>query len=177
MSSKFLSISHLLRPGIYAHQALVGICAGELPARSFKDIVHCNINVKAHFRSATCLRIGHLSAGRRGNRLTLWQRRFPYRDERQSAGPSVDFGRATTGNVGAAFGAPRVGREVIMLRGVRPADGLRFGLCSLAAVIALVSIGTDPADARGRRKRHSGHHARVAAYNAPYAAIVVDANS
>jgi hypothetical protein len=28
----------------------------------------------------------------RGNRLTLWQRRFPYRDERQSAGPSVDFG-------------------------------------------------------------------------------------
>jgi D-alanyl-D-alanine carboxypeptidase len=58
-----------------------------------------------------------------------------------------------------------------MLRGIRPADGLRFGLCTLAAVVALVALGTDPADARGRRKRH------YAAYNPPYAAIVVDANS
>jgi D-alanyl-D-alanine carboxypeptidase len=63
-----------------------------------------------------------------------------------------------------------------MLRGIRPADGLRFGLCTLAAVVALVAVGTDPADARGRRKRHHVHHARVA-YSPPYAAIVVDANS
>ena len=34
-------------------------------------------------------------------------------------------------------------------------------------------ISTDPADARGRRKRHHG----ARAYNPPYAAIVVDANS
>jgi D-alanyl-D-alanine carboxypeptidase len=46
----------------------------------------------------------------------------------------------------------------------------------LAAVVALVAVGTDPADARSRRKRHHAHHARVA-YSPPYAAIVVDANS
>jgi D-alanyl-D-alanine carboxypeptidase len=63
-----------------------------------------------------------------------------------------------------------------MLRGIRPADGLRFGICALAAVVALVAVGTDPADARSRRKRHHAHHARVA-YSPPYAAIVVDANS
>ena len=59
-----------------------------------------------------------------------------------------------------------------MRRGVRPADGLRFGICALAAVVALVALGSDPADARGRRKRH-----HFAPYNPPYAAIVVDANS
>src|SRR5437763_12719006 len=66
-------------------------------------------------------------------------------------------------------------RTGIMLRAMRPADGLRFGICALAAILALVAVGSDPADARGRRWRH--HHARVAAYNPPYAAIVIDANS
>ncbi len=59
-----------------------------------------------------------------------------------------------------------------MLRVVRPTGGLRFGFCALAAVIALTAIGTDPADARGRRKRYKGP-----AYSPPYAALVVDANS
>jgi hypothetical protein len=59
-----------------------------------------------------------------------------------------------------------------MLRAIRPRDGLRFGLCTLAVVVALTAIGTDPADARGRRKRH-----KIIAYNPPYAALVVDANS
>ena len=58
-----------------------------------------------------------------------------------------------------------------MLRGIRPTHGLRFGICALVAVVGLVTIGLDPADARGRRKRD------YAAYNPPYAAIVVDANS
>src|ERR1700752_5116039 len=63
-----------------------------------------------------------------------------------------------------------------MLRGIRPADGLRFGLCTLAPGIGLAAVTTDPADARSRRgKRH--HHARVVAYTPPYADIVVDANS
>ena len=63
-----------------------------------------------------------------------------------------------------------------MLRGIRPANGLRFGLCTLAAVIGLAAVTTDPADARSRRgKRH--HHARVVAYTPPYADIVIDANS
>src|SRR5437868_4014918 len=66
-------------------------------------------------------------------------------------------------------------RTGIMLRAMRPADGLRFGICALAAILALVAVGSDPADARGRRWRH--HHARAAAYNPPYAAIVIDANS
>jgi D-alanyl-D-alanine carboxypeptidase len=65
-----------------------------------------------------------------------------------------------------------------MLRGIRPADGLRFGLCTLAAVVALTAVASDPAEARWRRgKRHHGHFARAAAYNPPYADIVVDANS
>jgi len=64
----------------------------------------------------------------------------------------------------------------MMLRAIRPADGLRFGLCALAAVIGLVAVATDPAEARWRRKHHRFHFARVA-YNPPYAAIVVDANS
>ena len=59
-----------------------------------------------------------------------------------------------------------------MLRAIRPADGLRFGLLLLASTIALTAVMTDPADARGRRKRFHGP-----AYNPPYAALVVDANS
>ena len=59
-----------------------------------------------------------------------------------------------------------------MLRAIRPADGLRFGLFLLATTIALTAVMTDPADARGRRKRFHGP-----AYNPPYAALVVDANS
>src|SRR4051812_41012227 len=67
-----------------------------------------------------------------------------------------------------------------MRRASRPANGLRFAsfrfaMCTLAAAVTLVAVASDPADARGRRWRH--HHARVAAYNPPYAAIVVDANS
>jgi D-alanyl-D-alanine carboxypeptidase len=65
-----------------------------------------------------------------------------------------------------------------MLRGIRPADGLRFGICTLAAVAALTTVSSDPADARGRRgKRHQPYFARVAPYSPPYADIVVDANS
>lgn len=49
--------------------------------------------------------------------------------------------------------------------------GLRFGMAALAAVVLLVALGTDPADARRRRFRGGG------SYHPPYAAIVVDANS
>jgi D-alanyl-D-alanine carboxypeptidase len=67
-----------------------------------------------------------------------------------------------------------------MRRASRPANGLRFAslrfaICAITAAVTLVALGSDPADARGRRWRH--HHARAAAYNPPYAAIVVDANS
>src|SRR5436309_6881643 len=62
-----------------------------------------------------------------------------------------------------------------MRRASRPANGLRFAICTLTAAVTLVGLGSDPADARGRRWRH--HHARAAAYNPPYAAIVIDANS
>src|SRR5437763_3614653 len=49
--------------------------------------------------------------------------------------------------------------------------GLRLGIAALAAVVLLVALGTDPADARRRRFRGGG------SYHPPYAAIVVDANS
>ena len=63
-----------------------------------------------------------------------------------------------------------------MLRAIRPAVGLRFGLCALSAVIALAAIGSDPADARGRRgKHHRG--GSVASYTPPYADLVMDANT
>ena len=52
--------------------------------------------------------------------------------------------------------------------GGRPA----FRTFSAATTIALTAVMTDPADARGRRKRFQGP-----AYNPPYAALVVDANS
>ena len=60
-----------------------------------------------------------------------------------------------------------------MLRANRPVGGLRFGLCALSVAIAVVAIGSDSADARGRHRRH--HH--VAGYSPPYADFVIDANS
>jgi D-alanyl-D-alanine carboxypeptidase len=63
-----------------------------------------------------------------------------------------------------------------MLRAIRPAVGLRLGLCALSAVLALAAIGSDPADARGRRgKHHRG--GSVASYTPPYADLVMDANT
>src|SRR5436190_1097930 len=64
-----------------------------------------------------------------------------------------------------------------MLRAIRPAVGLRFGLCALSAVIALAAIGSDPADARGRRGKHHRGGGAVASYTPPYADLVMDANS
>src|SRR6267154_89561 len=61
-----------------------------------------------------------------------------------------------------------------MLRAIRPADCLRFGLWLLTVTVALTAITTDPADAR-RRPKH--HRVAAAPYNPPYAALVVDANS
>jgi D-alanyl-D-alanine carboxypeptidase len=75
------------------------------------------------------------------------------------------------GTSGTAPGTPRVRTGNTMLRALRP-DGLRFGLGTLAVIVALSAIGTDPADARGRRRHH-----KVAPYSPPYAALVVDANS
>src|SRR5215208_200598 len=53
--------------------------------------------------------------------------------------------------------------------------GLRWGVCSLATVIALLAVTSDPADARSRRKKTRTSHS--AAYQPAYSAIVVDANS
>jgi D-alanyl-D-alanine carboxypeptidase len=64
-----------------------------------------------------------------------------------------------------------------MLRAIRPAVGLRFGLCALSAVIALAAIGSDPADARGRRGKHHRGGGTVAGYTPPYADLVMDANT
>ena len=49
--------------------------------------------------------------------------------------------------------------------------GLRLGVLAATALL-LVTVGTDPADARARQRR-----AKQNAYQPPYAAIVVDANS
>jgi D-alanyl-D-alanine carboxypeptidase len=48
----------------------------------------------------------------------------------------------------------------------------------LAAIIAVLSVTSDPADARGRRKRHSVKRIHAAErYNPPYSDIVVDART
>jgi D-alanyl-D-alanine carboxypeptidase len=55
--------------------------------------------------------------------------------------------------------------------------GLRWGVCSLATMIALLAVSTDPADARTRRKKASTRTSQAASYQPPYSAIVVDANT
>jgi D-alanyl-D-alanine carboxypeptidase len=53
--------------------------------------------------------------------------------------------------------------------------GLRLAVLALAAVMLVLAVGTDPADARHRRRHH-----RIfggGSYHPAYAAIVVDANS
>src|SRR4029079_8951568 len=55
---------------------------------------------------------------------------------------------------------------------------LRWGCLSLAAIVTLLTVTTDPADARSRRKRHHVKRSQATeSYNPPYAAIVVDARS
>jgi len=55
---------------------------------------------------------------------------------------------------------------------------LRWGCLSLAAIVALLAVASDPADARSRRKRyHVKRHHVASTYNPPYAAIVVDART
>jgi D-alanyl-D-alanine carboxypeptidase len=55
--------------------------------------------------------------------------------------------------------------------------GLRWGVCSLATLVALLAVTTDPADARSRRKKTSSRASQSSSYQPPYSAIVVDANS
>jgi D-alanyl-D-alanine carboxypeptidase len=54
---------------------------------------------------------------------------------------------------------------------------LRWGCMSLAAIVAMLALTSDPADARRRYKRSKGKPAAASSYNPPYAAIVVDANN
>jgi D-alanyl-D-alanine carboxypeptidase len=55
---------------------------------------------------------------------------------------------------------------------------LRWGCLSLVAIVALVTVASDPADARSRRKHHHPKRTHaVASYNPPYADIVVDAKT
>jgi len=60
----------------------------------------------------------------------------------------------------------------------RASRGLRLGCLTLAAVVALLAISSDDADARSKRKRHHVKRSHAAkTYNPPYAAIVVDAKT
>jgi len=55
---------------------------------------------------------------------------------------------------------------------------LRWGCLSLAAIVALLALTSDPADARRRHKRSHGRLASISSsYDPPYAAIVIDAKS
>ena len=54
--------------------------------------------------------------------------------------------------------------------GVGASRRLRWGILALTAIVVLVTLGTDPAEARRRRWTRSS-------YSPPYAAIVVDANT
>jgi D-alanyl-D-alanine carboxypeptidase len=54
--------------------------------------------------------------------------------------------------------------------------GLRWGIVALSAAVMVVAVGSDPADARSRR-RGKPSYSKQQSYSPPYAAIVVDANS
>ena len=55
---------------------------------------------------------------------------------------------------------------------------LRWGCLSLGAIVALLALTSDPADARRHHKRSHGRLASISSsYDPPYAAIVVDAKS
>jgi D-alanyl-D-alanine carboxypeptidase len=68
---------------------------------------------------------------------------------------------------------------------VKTARRLRGGIVSLAAIVALLAVSVDPADARGKRKRVSTRSQQAAVVKKPanitadgrYAAIVMDVNS
>src|SRR4029078_3721519 len=56
--------------------------------------------------------------------------------------------------------------------------GLRYGILGVGAAMAVLTVTSNPADARHRRhaaKHHTVRHAE--AYTTPFASIVVDANS
>ncbi len=60
--------------------------------------------------------------------------------------------------------------------------GWRLSIFGLVAVVTVLAVATDPADARRHRRSNGGgnisHHAtRADSYGPPYSAIVVDANS
>src|SRR5689334_16677565 len=59
----------------------------------------------------------------------------------------------------------------------RVTRGFFLSIYGLVAVMAVVAVSTDPADARSRRKRSQPSHVSRDDYSPPYAAIVVDANS
>ena len=66
----------------------------------------------------------------------------------------------------------------MLRRSTGASRGLRWGVFTLATVLAVVAVTTDPADARQRRKRAAHHHHKAeSSYQPPYAAIVVDVNS
>ena len=55
---------------------------------------------------------------------------------------------------------------------------LRWGCLSLTAIVALLALTSDPADARRHHKRSHGRLASISSsYDPPYAAIVVDAKN
>jgi D-alanyl-D-alanine carboxypeptidase len=60
---------------------------------------------------------------------------------------------------------------------VEASRGLRWGVLALSAAFLAVTLSSDPADARSRRRvKHATQH-KHSPYSPPYAAIVVDANS
>jgi D-alanyl-D-alanine carboxypeptidase len=60
-------------------------------------------------------------------------------------------------------------------KAAKACNGLRWGVFSLITAIAVLSVSTDPADARANRKR--GKATVAYSYSPPYSDIVLDANS
>ncbi len=59
----------------------------------------------------------------------------------------------------------------------RVTRGFCLAIYGLVAVMAVLAVTTDPADARSRRKRWHGSSHASRSYGPPYAAVVVDVNS
>jgi D-alanyl-D-alanine carboxypeptidase len=64
-----------------------------------------------------------------------------------------------------------------MIRRSGASRGLHWGIVSLIAAVALVTVTSDPADAARKRKKAAKSYSKASTYRPPFSAFVIDVNS